>query len=254
MTAHVKATFCADAAEAAVSTAREAARLLDAAVAARGRALLAVSGGASPVPMFEALRRQPIAWDRVTVLTVDERCVPIDHPDSNAGLVERHLRRDAAASAELRTFFDRLPDTDLDAPALTALARDANARLADLRWPIDLCVLGMGEDGHTASLFADAPGLDTALTDAGPVAWTLPPAARHARLTLTLPTLLAARHLLLPLAGEAKRRVFERACAAPSRELPVSLVLHGARQAVRVWISDGLESAALLSGNGVPGT
>jgi 6-phosphogluconolactonase len=238
MTAPVATTLCAGAAEAATAAAREAARLLSAAIEDRGRALLAVSGGSSPVPMFEALRQQPIAWYRITVLTVDERCVPIDHPDSNAALVERHLRRDAAALVDLRPFFDHLPDTALDAPTLAALARDANARLAGLIWPIDVCVLGMGEDGHTASLFAGAPGLDEALSGTGPVAWTRPPTARHARLTLTLPTMLAARHLLLPLVGPAKRRVFEQACAAPSRELPVSLVLHGARQPVQVWLAD----------------
>lgn len=238
MSAHVALTRCATAADAAAAAAHEAARHLAAAIAVRGQALLAVSGGSSPVPLFEVLRQQPIAWHRVTLVTVDERCVPIDHPDSNAGLVERHLRRDAAAAARFRPFFDQLPGTGLDAPALAALARDANARLADLPWPIDVCVLGMGEDGHTASLFPGAPGLEAALGDAGPVAWTQPATARHARLTLTLPTILAARHLLLPLAGAAKRRVFAQACAAASRALPVSLVLHGAPRAVQVWLAD----------------
>ncbi len=239
MSAHVALTRCVTAADAAAAAAHEAARQLAAAIDVHGQALLAVSGGSSPVPLFEVLRRQPIAWHRVTLVTVDERCVPIDHPDSNAALIERHLRRNAAAALQWLPFFDRLPDAALDATALAALAREACARLAAAPWPIDVCVLGMGEDGHTASLFADAPGLDAALREPGPVAWTLPPAAPHARLTLTLPTLLAARHLLLPLAGDAKRRVFEQACAAPSRDRPVSLVLHGARTPVRVWLADG---------------
>jgi 6-phosphogluconolactonase len=95
----------------------------------------------------------------------------------------------------------------------------------------------MGEDGHTASLFAGAPGLAVALQGQGPVAWTRPVIAPHARLTLTLPTLLAARCLVLPLVGAAKRAVFDRACVEPNPELPISLVLHHSARPVQVWLA-----------------
>ena len=78
-------------------------------------------------------------------------------------------------------------------------------------------------------------GLAQALLSERPLAWTEPATAPHARLTLTLPTLLAARCLVLPLAGAAKRAVFEQACAAPTADLPISLVLHQAARPVHVW-------------------
>ncbi len=215
-------------------------RLLRAAVAERGGALLAVSGGRSPIALFTRLRREPLPWAQVTVLLVDERCVPPAHPDSNAGLVRQHLLRDAASAARCLPFFDTLaPAAATDDSALAALADAAEARLSALNWPLDIALLGLGEDGHTASLFPRAAGLAQAIDMKSQrrVAWTRPPQAPHARLTLTLPTLLAARTLVLPLQGERKRAVFEQACLAPSNELPLSLVLHQARRPVQVWLA-----------------
>lgn len=227
-----------DAAALAVALADEVAGRLQDAVAMRGRALLAVSGGSSPLRLYGVLRDRALPWERVHVVLVDERCVPPAHADSNARLVRERLLHGAAAAAPWHPFFDTLPagfaasDAELD-----ELALSANRRLAALPWPIDVAVLGMGEDGHTASLFPSAPGLKAALEGAGPVAWTRPASAPHARLTLTLPTLLAAHALVLPLAGTAKHRVFERACARADPALPISLVVHGAARTLQVWRS-----------------
>ena len=225
---------CPDAATLAPTLAADIAQRLRDAVAARGHALLAVSGGKSPVPLLQQLSQQALPWAQVTVLLVDERCVPPDHADSNSALVRQHLLQGQAAAARWLPFFDTLPcfDADTGLPALTAAA---NRRLQGLPWPLDVAVLGMGEDGHTASLFPQAPGLEAALSGTEPVAWTRPGTAPHARLTLTLPTLLAARCLVLPLQGPAKQAVFERACAAPSAELPISLVIHHAPTPVHLW-------------------
>ena len=224
---------CANTAAQARQLAEAVAGQLHHAIATRGRALLAVSGGKSPIALFEHLRQQPLDWASVTVLLVDERCVPHTHPDSNTALVRQHLLQDGAAEATFVTFFDALD-------AIDTLAAAANQRLAALHWPLDVAVLGMGEDGHTASLFPAAPGLDTALHTTAHVAWVRPDAIGHAphpRLTLTLPTLQAARQLHLSLAGPAKQAVYRQALAQPDAALPVSLLLHRPAHPFSVWLA-----------------
>ena len=206
------------------------------AIAERGHAVLAVSGGKSPIALFQQLRSLPLAWSRVSVLLVDERCVLHDHSDSNTALVRAHLLQDAAAAARFITLFDSLP-VRLDNDALNALTASANERLLALPWPLDVVVLGMGEDGHTASLFPAAPGLQTALASPAFMAWVRPATAPHARLTLTLPSLHAARQLHLSISGEGKRAVYRQALEAPTPDLPVSLVLHQTTTPVSVWIA-----------------
>ena len=224
---------CANTAAQARQLAEAVAGQLHHAIATRGRALLAVSGGKSPIALFEHLRQQPLDWASVTVLLADERCVPHTHPDSNTALVRQHLLQDGAAAATFVTFFDALD-------AIDTLAATANQRLAALHWPLDVAVLGMGEDGHTASLFPAAPGLDTALHTTAHVAWVRPDAIGHAphpRLTLTLPTLQAARQLHLSLAGPAKQAVYRQALAQPDVALPVSLLLHRPAHPFSVWLA-----------------
>lgn len=224
---------CANTAAQARQLAEAVAAQLRHAIATRGRALLAVSGGKSPIALFEHLRQQPLDWPSVTVLLADERCVPHTHPDSNTALVRQHLLQDGAAAATFVTFFDALD-------AIDTLAATANQRLAALHWPLDVAVLGMGEDGHTASLFPAAPGLDTALHTTAHVAWVRPDAIGHAphpRLTLTLPTLQAARQLHLSLAGPAKQAVYRQALARPDVALPVSLLLHRPAHPFSVWLA-----------------
>lgn len=216
--------------------ARQIAQALRDAIAARGWATLAVSGGKSPMALFEQLRDQALDWSQVTVLLVDERCVPHDHADSNTALVRQHLLQGGAAAATLATLFDTVP-ADLNDAALLDLVASANQRLSAIPFPLDVVVLGMGEDGHTASLFPNAPGLAQALTSAGPIAWVRPNTAPHARLTLTLPVLLAARHLHLPIAGDAKRWVYQAAAQASNPALPISLLLNHPACTVQVWIA-----------------
>lgn len=225
---------CPDATTLAQTLAADIAQRLRDAVAERGQALLAVSGGKSPVPLFQQLSQQALPWAQVTVLLVDERCVPPHHPDSNSALVRHHLLQGEAAAAHWLPFFDALPHFNADTD-LPNLAATANQRLQSLAWPVDVAVLGMGEDGHTASLFPHAPGLEVALSSTNPVAWTRPTTASHARLTLTLPTLLAARCLVLPVQGQVKQAVFQRAGVAPTADLPISLVIHQCPSPVHVW-------------------
>jgi 6-phosphogluconolactonase len=209
---------------------------LRAAIAERGQASLAVSGGKSPIVLFEALRTALLDWSKVTVALVDERCVAHDHADSNTALVRRHLLQDGAAAATFVTLFDAVP-AELDDAALTGLVDAANQGLDKVTFPLDVVVLGMGEDGHTASLFPAAPGLDEALASPGPTAWVRPATAPHARLTLTLPVLLMARHVHLPLAGATKLKVYQAASKGANPALPISLLLNNPACEVQVWLS-----------------
>lgn len=240
----------------ALALADDIAHRLAVAAAERGHAMLAVSGGKSPVALFKALAVQPRlvnAWQHITVVLVDERCVPPTHRDSNARLVLEHLLQGPAAAARwvplvtaesfhrsfdnpgsARPDFDQIPD----APRLRLSAK---ARLAPLPWPLDVAVLGMGLDAHTASFFPGAPGLGEALATLDHCAWVLPDPvlnnAHHARITLSLSTLLAARHLCLPLVGAAKQAVYAHARSGPTADLPVSLLLCQHHTPVAVWLS-----------------
>ncbi|AOW13935.1 hypothetical protein LPB72_00900 [Hydrogenophaga crassostreae] len=209
---------------------------LRAAIAERGEASLAVSGGKSPIVLFEQLRTQVLDWSKVRVTLVDERCVAHVHADSNTALVRTHLLQDGASAATFVPLFGTLP-ADLSDAALPDLVANANERLSALTFPLDVIVLGMGEDGHTASLFPAAPGLDNALASLGPVAWVRPATAPHARLTLTLPVLLIARHVHLPLAGETKLKVYREALRTANPALPISLLLNSPACEVQVWIA-----------------
>lgn len=233
---HLKEYHAKSAADLARDLAAQLANSLRQALEARGHALLAVSGGKSPIALFESLRQQPLNWANVSVILVDERCVPHDHVDSNTALVRQHLLQDRASAATLTPFFNTLADP-LDNAALDRLVSEANQRISKLHWPIDVAVLGMGEDGHTASLFPYAPGLETALNSSGPLAWVRPSNAPHARLTLTLPTLLASRELVLSIGGQAKHAVYREALHQADPALPVSLVLHQQQTPVSVWIT-----------------
>ena len=219
--------------------AQDIATRLQAAIQARSHALLVVSGGKSTIALFEALRVLPIAWHQVTISLADERCVPNSHADSNALLVRSHLLQDLAATAQLVPMVaDDLP---LTTPA--AMAQAASRRLRALG-DADVLVLGMGTDGHTASLFPDAPSLPLAMDlmqSPACVGIELknPPAnAPYARITQNLSMLLSARHIVLPISGEDKIAVLARAKAAPSLSLPISKVLHQDRAPVTVWLTD----------------
>lgn len=180
----------------------------------RGCALLVVSGGSTPVPFLEALSAWPLDWSAVHVTLADERCVPSLHADSNVRLVRQHLLRGPARAARLHPLLDEglgeHPDQN------TRQAR-TETMLAGLPWPADVVVLGMGRDGHTASLFPGAPELDEALDPSGPrrcVAVSAPalPNVPVPRLTLTARALLDSRVIVVHTTGVAKRQLLEQAC------------------------------------------
>ena len=195
----------ANSAQLAEALAADVAGGLRAAIASRGSALLALSGGTTPLKFLHALSRQQLEWLRVVVTLCDERWVPPQHERSNARLVGEALLHGAASAARFVPLYVDAPDPE------SGLAQAA-AQVAALPLPIDAAVLGLGLDGHTASLFPDGDRIDTAL-DARNAALLLPmrsPTAGEPRITLTLPALVAARALYLHIEGPEKKQVFAR--------------------------------------------
>jgi 6-phosphogluconolactonase len=203
---------------------------LTAAIGARGLASLVVSGGRSPVTLFEMLREQPLEWDRVCVALADERWVAPDDAASNERLVRDVLLKDRAASARFLGLKNGAPTPDLGAVS----AWETFARVPR---PFDAVILGMGDDGHTASLFPGSPNLPRALNPAAVAGcvgmWA--PVAPHPRLSLNLTTLLDSRRIVVLITGEAKWRTFTAACAPGAVEdMPIRAVLRQSRTPVDV--------------------
>ena len=219
----------ASAEELAEALAGDVARALRAAVARRGQALLAVSGGTTPKLFFRALSKQALDWEKVTVVPVDERFVPETSPRSNAALIRNSLLTDKAAAARFAPLFHA-------AETVEETAQRAAEEYAALPWPLDAAVLGMGTDGHTASFFPDAGNLG-ALTDPASTALVLPvhaPSAGEPRLTLPLARLVEASLLALHIEGEDKRAVLE-AALEPGGDKPISAVFAHADKPVPVY-------------------
>lgn len=195
------------------------------AIVARGRACLIGTGGRSPGPVYDRLARTELDWSRVTVSLSDERFVPPTDPASNEGLVRGRLLVGRAATAAFEPLWREAPSAD----AAAALAEPRLAALA----PYDVVLLGMGEDGHIASLFPGDPRIGEALDPRGthyvmgvPAGLGSPPVAR---ITLSLAALLSARLILLLVSGAAKRRIVEDRTG-----LPVHTLLGQAKAPVRV--------------------
>jgi 6-phosphogluconolactonase len=195
---------------------------LRAALAARGRASLAVPGGTTPGPFLWALAQLALDWARVSVMLTDERFLPEDSPRSNTALLRRTLLQGPAAAA---TLVPVTAPADLPEHVTGRLTQAIEAAL-----PLDVCVLGMGTDGHIASLFPGADRLALALSEEAPPLLALrAPGVPEPRLTLTLPVLLGARHLFLLIAGAEKKAALRRAEAGgPVSEAPVRAILERA--------------------------
>ncbi|RUT28770.1 6-phosphogluconolactonase [Arsenicitalea aurantiaca] len=190
-------------------------------IEARGRAVLAVSGGSTPAKFFARLgKTKTVDWSKVTVTLVDERWVAETEPRSNAGLVNEKMLQGPAAVAHFLPLY-----SGGEAPDAAAIAR-TNKALQEVEETFDAVVLGMGEDGHTASFFPGGDTLAAALTEPGPAIAIRAPGAGEPRVTLTLPRLLDSRALYLHIEGEAKAETLERALAEGALEdMPVRAVL-----------------------------
>ena len=217
----------------ALALAEAVAEHLNDGIAARGRAVLAVSGGSTPARFFSVLsRRRDIDWDKVIVTLVDERWVPETSDRSNAGLVNERLLQGPAATAHFVPLY-----TGGEVPDAAAIAR-TNMLVNDLPSPFDAVILGMGSDGHTASFFPGGDSLAEALGGEGPAIAIRAPGAGEPRVTLVLGRLLETHGLYLHIEGEEKAGVLERAAGeGPVEDMPVRAILRQSRTPLTIFWS-----------------
>ena len=219
----IDCTFANDAAL-AESFAQTVAANLRAAIDARGRALIGLSGGSTPREFLRHLSKQELDWSRVTITLCDDRWVPPTSDRSNEHLLRETLLRNNAAQALFVPLY-------VDAPDPESALSTVQANIAKLAPPFDVIVLGMGSDGHTASLF---PGGDHLAEASNPdtTARVLPmraPDAPEPRVTLTLPALLDTRAMYLHIEGADKKDVFDRAMTSDESPAPIRTVLKASR-------------------------
>lgn len=204
---------------------------LQQAIVERGTASLAVSGGRTPAGMFKALRSSDVEWAKVNITLVDERWVPNDHADSNERLTRENLLQDGAAAAN---FISMVNDAATPHAGLAGI----EAQLSVIKTPIDILILGMGDDGHTASLFPNAVELEAACVSTQLVAAVTPPAAPHQRITLTLPTIVQARNVLVHITGSGKKELLNTAMQeqkAITELFPIRRVLDQVQSTAQVF-------------------
>ncbi len=215
--------------ELARTLARDVADTLSEAIKRRGTGLLAVSGGSTPANMFRVLANADIDWSKVTIILVDERFVPETSSRSNAAMVRATLLQGKAKAARFVPLYQPLESVE-DAAA------QASAVLEELPWPMDMALLGMGLDGHTASFFSDAVNLDDLLLPDGDslVLTVHSLTAGERRLTLPLSRIIAAGRIALHIEGQEKRTVLE-AAIAPGGNRPISAIFREVKKPIDIY-------------------
>jgi 6-phosphogluconolactonase len=180
--------------------------ILQQAISQKGKASIAVSGGSTPKGFFKVLSNKDIDWDKVTITLADERWVDINSDDSNTRLVHKNLLQNKAAAAK---FFHLKQGEDLCDETLADLNIAANSTLL----PLDVLILGMGEDGHTASLFPCSAQIKQALdiNNDNALMKVEPTTAPHQRITFSFASLSQSKNTFLHLCGDNKKQVLAKA-------------------------------------------
>jgi 6-phosphogluconolactonase len=208
--------------------------IIESALDARGQALLAFPGGSTPLPVFAKLAKANIRWKNVTIIPTDERLVPVSDPLSNVAVIAKIFLPLGARVLPLNS----------EAENYKLAGSAANARLLDLQWPADLVWLGMGKDGHTASIFP-GPDLDEALNSGkevravGVMPDPMPPEAPVARVTLTASAIASARTTIVVCNGAEKKAVLESAIEDGAKSTyPIGQILEKIQVPVDIYWLD----------------
>ncbi|MGV3575967.1 MAG: 6-phosphogluconolactonase [Devosia sp.] len=201
------------------------------AIAERGEAAIAVSGGSTPGKFFAALgKMRDIDWTKVAVTLVDERWVDETSDRSNALLVNEKMLQGPAAVARFFPLY-----SGGDEPNAAQVAK-TNALVSTLPKPFAAVILGMGNDGHTASFFPGGDTLDEALKAQGPTLAIHAPGAGEPRITFTLPRLLETDGLYLHIEGDEKAAVLDKALGdGPIEDMPIRAVLRSGAPLAVYW-------------------
>jgi 6-phosphogluconolactonase len=229
MTSNIFEHYYASREEASVAAAEQIAAALRTQLNAQDDAALIVTGGSSPARCYSELSDTELEWSHVHVLLSDERWVPASDDNSNEKLVRETLLINDAAEADL------VPIYSADTTAVKRCLK-LNELLPAMPLPFACALLGMGEDGHVASLFPDAENLLAGL-DENSSDWCIPvstAASPHPRVSLTMNALLSSEQIVLLIFGESKRDVYERAKSTPDA-FPVSTLLSQDRTPVHVF-------------------
>jgi 6-phosphogluconolactonase len=227
----IKEVRAANRSELTVKLADEIERQLLEAVDKRGFASIAVSGGNTPRPLFELLSQRRLPWQQINVTLADERWVDTHSADSNELMLRETLLRNEAAKAQF------IP---LKNSAHTAFEGQAECQkaLSCIVGPFDLIILGMGDDGHTASLFPEVSGVALDINNSDLCVAIQPVNAPHERMSLSASAILNSHKILLHIVGDNKWRVYQAATASGSTdEMPVRVVLHQQCVPVEVYWS-----------------
>lgn len=181
-------------------------QILQSAIALKGKASIAVSGGSTPKGFFTALSNKDIDWKKVTITLADERWVDINSDASNTRLVHENLLQNKAAVAK---FFHLKQGKNICEETLV----DLNIAANNLLLPLDVVILGMGEDGHTASLFPCSEQIQSGLDISNPSALMKvePTTAPHQRITFSFAALRQSQNIFLHLCGNSKKDVLDKA-------------------------------------------
>lgn len=211
-----------DAGELADAIAGDVQFVIESALDARGSAVVALAGGRTSLPAYEKLAGAKLDWKKVTIVPTDERIVPLGDPLSNVTALAKIFLPKGARVLPI------VPQAKADHKAA---GRSADALMQDLHWPLDLTLLGMGADGHTASIFP-GPDLDEALNGPrerralGVLPDPLPAEAPVARVSLSRQAIASSKALMIAISGAEKRRVLEQAIAqGPASPYPIGRVL-----------------------------